>query len=127
MHKITVIRNFSSAHSLRGYRGKCEALHGHNWRVEISAAAETLDELGMVMDFGLLKAAVDAVLETLDHTFLNEVPPFDQINPSSENIARHIFEQTAGTIDDDRVRLVNCRVWESDNAYSTYEPSPAER
>jgi len=120
MHEVTVIRSFSAAHRLRGYRGKCEELHGHNWRVEVSAAAETLDELGMVIDFKVLKKAVDEILERLDHCYLNDVPPFDKINASSENLAQYIFTETAALIDDERVRLSRCVVWESDNAFSTY-------
>ncbi|MDP8222760.1 MAG: 6-carboxytetrahydropterin synthase QueD [Candidatus Lernaella stagnicola] len=126
MHEITVIRSFSSAHNLRGYRGKCEDLHGHNWRVEITVGAVTLDELGMVLDFKELKKAVDEVLERLDHRLLNDIPPFDEINPSSENLAKYIFEEVAPLVDDQRVRLLRCNVWESDNAYSTYFPDNAE-
>jgi 6-pyruvoyltetrahydropterin/6-carboxytetrahydropterin synthase len=120
MYEVTVMRSFSAAHSLRGYRGKCEALHGHNWRVEVSAAAAELDELGMVIDFKVLKEALSAVLAQLDHGYLNEIPPFDRLNPSSENLARHIYEETAKQLSQTRVQLVRVRVWESDNAYSTY-------
>jgi len=120
MYEVTVVRTFSAAHSLRGYRGLCEALHGHNWRVEITAAAAELDKLGMVIDFKELKASVDEVLERLDHRYLNEIPPFDTLNPSSEHLAKFVYEQVAEKIKNDRVRLVRCRIWESDNTYSTY-------
>ncbi len=120
MHEVTVIRSFSAAHSLRGYRGACEELHGHNWRVEVTAAAERLDKLGMVIDFKELKRVVDEVLERLDHHHLNEIPPFNQLNPSSENLAKFIFDAVAAQMNDERARLVKCRVWESDNAFSTY-------
>ena len=122
MNEVAVIRTFSSAHSLRGYQGKCEALHGHNWRVQMTARASVLDKLGMVLDFTELKAAVDSVLDRLDHRFLNEVPPFDTINPSSENLARYIFDEVAAVINDDRVHATRCDVWESDGAFSTYRP-----
>jgi 6-pyruvoyltetrahydropterin/6-carboxytetrahydropterin synthase len=122
MHEVTVICTFSAAHSLRGYRGKCEALHGHNWRVEVTAAADELDSLGMVIDFQELKAAVLAVLDAFDHHYLNEIPPFTEINPSSEHLARHVAAEVGRRVDTDRVRVVRCRVWESDNAYSTYIP-----
>ena len=120
MHEVTVIRSFSAAHSLRGHRGQCEALHGHNWRVELSVAGEDLDDLGMVVDFKELKKTLDDILAQFDHRYLNEISPFDRLNPSSENLARRIFDETAGRLDNPRVRVTRCRVWESDDAYSTY-------
>jgi 6-pyruvoyltetrahydropterin/6-carboxytetrahydropterin synthase len=120
MHEVTVIRSFSAAHSLRGYRGQCETLHGHNWRVELSVAGENLDEVGMVVDFKELKKTLDDVLAQFDHHYLNEISPFDRLNPSSENLARRIFDEAAGRLDSARARVVRCRVWESDDAFSTY-------
>ena len=122
MFEVSVVRTFCSAHRLRGYRGKCEDLHGHNWRVEVGATADALNELGMVIDFGELKKALDEVLAGLDHRYLNECPPFDAINPSSENLAKFIFDETARRLEGRPARLVRCRVWESDNSYSTYQP-----
>jgi 6-pyruvoyltetrahydropterin/6-carboxytetrahydropterin synthase len=122
MHEVTVIRSFSAAHCLRGYRGQCEELHGHNWRVELSAAGEELDELGMVVDFKTLKKTLDDILALFDHHYLNDIPPFDRLNPSSENLARFIFEEAAKVFNNDRVRMTRCRVWESDDAFSTYMP-----
>ena len=122
MYEVTAKRNFSSAHNLRGYQGECENLHGHNWGVEVTVAAETLDELGMVIDFKALKKAMDDVLARLDHAYLNEVPPFDEINPSCENMAHYICDAVSEKIDDDRVRVSRCRVWESEGSYSTYTP-----
>lgn len=120
MYTALVIRNFSSAHCLREYKGKCEAVHGHNWKVEITVGSETLDELGMVYDFSVLKQKADQLLDTFDHVFLNDVPPFDQVNPSSENIARVIYERMSEVVNDDRVTVLLVSVWESDNSKATY-------
>jgi len=120
MYELGVERTFSAAHSLRGYEGCCENLHGHNWRVEAVAAAETLDELGLALDFRVFKRAVDEILAELDHRYLNEIPPFDQINPSCENIARHIHEQLSARLNDDRVRIARVRVWESEGSSATF-------
>ncbi len=93
MYEIRIKGDFAAAHNLRDVGGKCESLHGHNFTVEVAVESEALDELGMVMDFRLLKDKTRAVLEILDHRYLNEVPPFDRLNPSSENMARHLFEE----------------------------------
>jgi 6-pyruvoyltetrahydropterin/6-carboxytetrahydropterin synthase len=124
MMRVSVKMSFSSAHSLRGYMGKCEALHGHNWDVEAVAEAETLDHLGMVIDFKILKKHLDDLLERYDHKHLNEIPPFDEINPSSENIAKFFFDELAKKIDDDRVKIAEMSVWESKGSRATYTPSP---
>ena len=95
-------------------------MHGHNWRVEVFVQGRELAEDGLLMDFHDIKAATKQVLEGIDHSFLNEVAPFDRINPSSENIARHIFESLSRTIDNDRVRVSRVAAWESDTACATY-------
>ena len=91
-YELIVKADFGAAHRLREYKGKCERLHGHNWKLDIYLAADGLDQEGMVMDFVDAKAAVRKVLEKYDHYNLNEVPPFDGLNPTSENIARVIAE-----------------------------------
>lgn len=92
--RLTVRREFAASHCLRHYQGKCERLHGHNFAVEAVVAGEALlPGVEFLMDFGDLKAMVDGVLAALDHRHLNEVPPFDRLNPSSENLARHVFDQ----------------------------------
>ena len=121
MYELTVEATFAAAHNLREYQGECERLHGHNWRVEVCVAAEGLDRLGMVMDFRDLKAALDGVLQELDHTYLNDVPPFDKSNPTTENLCRHIAARlAAGLPCNVSVRRVSC--WESDKCGASYMP-----
>ncbi len=89
MFEVMIERNFSSAHQLRGYRGKCENLHGHNYKIEIYARGRELDKTGLLVDFVELKAAADDIVNYLDHRNINELPPFDEeLNPSAENLAR---------------------------------------
>ena len=92
MYRVSVERDFDAAHYLRGYQGKCESLHGHRFRVVLKVAASGLDELGMAYDFTELKKHFDAILARFDHICLNDISPFDTINPSSENIARTIYD-----------------------------------
>ena len=120
MYEIAVHTYFSSAHSLREYKGKCEDLHGHNWKVAVQVEADTLDSLGMVMDFKTLKQELSNVIQRLDHRYLNDVPPFDTLNPSSENIACYIFQELKQSIDDHRVSVSKVTVWESENSAAVY-------
>ena len=116
MFSVKVEGHFSSAHNLRGYKGKCEALHGHNWKVQVVAVADELDTTGMVMDFTVVKAALKKVLEPLDHTYLNNIPYFKKANPTSERIAQYIFSRLKPAI----AGLHSVTVWESENASATY-------
>ena len=120
MYRVVVETHFSSAHCLRGYDGPCEALHGHNWKVTVSVQAKTLDDLGMVLDFKVLKQEVNKIIDQLDHTYLNEKAPFDAVNPSSENIACYIFQELKPKINDERKRISEVRVWESEGSMATY-------
>ena len=113
-YKISVIRYFSAAHNLRGFKGKCEKLHGHNWKVKVSLGGTKLNKTGMLMDFTDLKAVVDSVLSRLDHVYLNEVAPFDKTNPTAENIAGHIFGAVKKKIKSAKVEDVE--VWESESS-----------
>jgi 6-pyruvoyltetrahydropterin/6-carboxytetrahydropterin synthase len=117
MFSIKVEDSFSAAHNLRGYKGKCEELHGHNWKVEIVVTDDKLDKLGMVLDFKSLKKKLYAVLEKLDHKYLNNIPYFKKINPTSENIARFIF----GSLKSKISNLKSVTVWESESSSVTYE------
>ena len=117
MHSIKVESFFSSAHNLREYAGKCEALHGHNWKVEAVVQSKTLDKTGMVLDFKALKSQLSKVLEKLDHKYLNDLTYFKNINPTSENIAKFIYDALSKNIK----LLKSVTVWESNTSCSTYE------
>ena len=120
MYELTIKTDFSAAHNLRGYEGKCERLHGHNWHVEVYLEAETLNELEMAIDFKVLKAETNKVMEKFDHRYLNEVEPFDKLNTTAENIARIIFKELAAVIDDGNIRVSKVRAWESQKAAAAY-------
>lgn len=125
MYILTVEGSFSSAHQLRGYKGKCENLHGHNWKVVLSVRGEKLDEIGLLVDFNELKSILRGILDELDHKNINEVPYFTGHNPSSENIARFIAVQfTSGleTRNHANVILDSVTVWESETSRCTYVP-----
>ena len=119
MYSLKVQGTFSSAHNLRGYKGKCEDLHGHNWIVEIVIKSAKLDDIGMVLDFKYLKKKLNACLEQMDHKYLNKLSFFKKVNPTSENIARYIYDQLKPSIS-----LLSCvMVWENSTSSATYEPS----
>ena len=118
MYTIKVRSNFSGAHNLREYKGKCEELHGHNWHVEVVASAKDLDKAGMVVDFKELKELLDKTLAGLDHKYLNEVDQFKKVNPTSENIARYIYETVSKEKPDLKINEVT--VWETDTSSATY-------
>jgi 6-pyruvoyltetrahydropterin/6-carboxytetrahydropterin synthase len=114
-YQVSVIKGFSAAHALRGYKGKCERLHGHNWKVKVTLGSGKLDKTGMAMDFTDIKAVLGGVLLKFDHCFLNETAPFDKINPTAENIARVIFEDMAGKLPK-AVKVHEVEVWESETS-----------
>ena len=120
MYELMVETNFSSAHQLRGYKGECEKLHGHNWKVQVHVIAEKLNELDMAIDFHELKDFVGEVIAPLDHGLLNDLFPFTEKNPSSENIAKWIFDSLKKKINDDNLRLSAVTVWESEITSATY-------
>ncbi len=120
MYEIFKERTFSASHQLRGYQGNCERLHGHNWRVRIHVAADELDDHGMVIDFHELENMLTQVISPFDHRHLNDVPPFDAINPSSENLARYIAEQIASLLPSPRLKVLHCDIWESDASRARY-------
>ncbi|NOX20185.1 MAG: 6-carboxytetrahydropterin synthase QueD [Nitrospirae bacterium] len=120
MYELMIETTFSAAHQLRGYKGKCEELHGHNWKVQVHVTATKLNEIDIAIDFHDLKAYTNEVVKQLDHAFLNDLFPFTEINPSSENIARWIFESLKKKINNDYVKVSAVTVWESDTASATY-------
>lgn len=123
MHKPTyevkIITDFAAAHNLRNFRGKCENLHGHNWKVEVVIRGSQLNESGVLVDFGEVKAFTRELLAELDHKYLNEIPFFKEANPSSENIARFITEGLARKIDNEDRRIYSVSAWESSDACAT--------
>lgn len=120
MYEVMVREHFSSAHALRGYQGKCENLHGHNWVVEIFAHSTKLNSIGIALDFSTLKGALRQRLEELDHKDLNELPPFEDINPTSENIAKYLFDTMSRAVNGEGVRIVRVNVWETPNCRASY-------
>lgn len=120
MYELTIETGFASAHQLRGYKGKCEKLHGHNWKVQVSVTAERLNEIDLALDFHDLKRIANEVVSPLDHAFLNDIFPFTEKNPSSENIAKWIYESMKKKINDDNIRISAVTVWESDTASASY-------
>jgi len=119
MFRLEVESDFAAAHQLRAYQGKCENLHGHNWRVKLAVVGGKLDPVGMLVDFGILKEILNDYLSRLDHGFLNDQPPFDKINPTSENLARVLAEAIAGQLPD-KVKVEAVTVWESEKCCATY-------
>jgi 6-pyruvoyltetrahydropterin/6-carboxytetrahydropterin synthase len=122
MFELKILSHFSAAHQLTMVAKKCENLHGHNWRVEVCIKGEKLDEAGVVMDFGILKKHVKEIMGRLDHKFLNELPYFTDIQPSSENLAVYIATSLQEMIDLPGVAVSRVTTWESDDACATYYP-----
>lgn len=122
MYYLTIEDHFSSAHQLREYKGKCENLHGHNWRVLLTVRGDTLDKAGMLIDFNDLKAILKKITDYLDHKNLNQLPPFDELNPSSENLARYISEECQKHMDTYTLAVHAVEVYESDTSRCRYEP-----
>jgi 6-pyruvoyltetrahydropterin/6-carboxytetrahydropterin synthase len=120
MYEVTIKKSFSAAHRISEIGGNCEALHGHNFLVEDSVAAESLNEEGLLIDFRVVKQWTEEILAQLDHTYLNELDYFQNMNPSSEQIARLLYERIDAKARQAQVRLSRVTVWESDNSCATY-------
>jgi 6-pyruvoyltetrahydropterin/6-carboxytetrahydropterin synthase len=115
MFEVTVEQTFAAGHALRNYKGKCENVHGHNFRVQVTIEGEKLDDTGMLVDFIDVKAAMRGIIERLDHVFLNDIKPFDVKNPSAENIAEYFFSELGTRLKPSvPVRVREVRVWETD-------------
>lgn len=127
MFEIFVEETFAAGHALRGYKGKCENVHGHNYRVRVTLEGATLDHVGLLCDFVHLKRVIQEVIRSLDHKFLNDFPPFDTVNPSAENIAKYFYEQTAAQLPatPNGARIASITVWETDTTAATYRPPTA--
>jgi 6-pyruvoyltetrahydropterin/6-carboxytetrahydropterin synthase len=122
MFEISAEYSFAAGHALRGYKGKCENVHGHNYRVQVTVAGEKLDAAGLLMDFVDLRGAIKGVAERLDHRFLNDLAPFDKLNPSAENLAQYFCEQLQARIGGNGLRVSLVTVWETDTTSATYRP-----
>jgi len=122
MYQVSIEQHFDAAHFLRGYQGKCEALHGHRFRVVAKIEAPGVDDIGIAYDFTVLKQHLGNILSAFDHICLNEVPPFDKINPSSENIASTIYQQLTLKLAAAPVSLSCVEVWESPQSGVVYSP-----
>lgn len=121
MYELSLQTHFAAAHRLREYEGKCESLHGHNYHVDLVLGGRELNESGMLMDFKEAKAIAGDVVERLDHGYLNETEPFDEINPTTEQIARHIAVEVGRRLPEGiGVRSVTC--WESEKCAARYIP-----
>lgn len=121
---LKVVTDFASAHSLREYPGECRRLHGHNWKVEAEVAATALDPLGMAVDFKTIKQAAREIAGHLDHRYLNEIEPFDSLNPTAENLAAWFFAQLSQRLNNDRVRVAAITLWETERACVRYSEDP---
>jgi 6-pyruvoyltetrahydropterin/6-carboxytetrahydropterin synthase len=122
MYEVTIIKSFSAAHVLAEIGGKCEELHGHNFKVEATVAASDLNSTGLSIDFRIFKKWLDEILEDIDHRHLNIIPSFADINPSAENIAKYICEELRKRAQAVKVNVVRVKIWESENAAVTYIP-----
>lgn len=120
LFELKVISSFAAAHMLRDFRGKCENLHGHNWKIEVVLRGKSLEANGILVDFGEVKAAIREILEEVDHKYMNELPFFSQNNPSSENIAHFLFERLSAKLNTEKRRLYSVSAWESADACATY-------
>jgi 6-pyruvoyltetrahydropterin/6-carboxytetrahydropterin synthase len=123
MFEVSVEHTFAAGHALRNYRGKCENVHGHNYRVRVLVRGEQLDETGMLADFVVLKKLLREISEPLDHVFLNDLPPFDELNPSAENMAWYIWDKMQQQLKQPNpVEIAEVTVWETDIQSATYRP-----
>jgi 6-pyruvoyltetrahydropterin/6-carboxytetrahydropterin synthase len=121
MFEVTIEETFAAGHALRNYKGKCENVHGHNYRCQVTFEGEQLDEIGLLVDFVELKRAVHSVLDRMDHQWLNDFPPFDKLNPSAENMAKFIYDEVStGMKIPNNARLARVKLWETDTASATY-------
>jgi len=120
MYELKISSQFAAAHQLREFEGGCERLHGHNWKIEVTIQGERLGKDGLLIDFRVVKEATMKALGELDHRFLNELAPFKAVNPSSENIACHIFKTLSRELNAEDIKVSKVTAWESDSACATY-------
>ena len=122
MFEISVEYGFAAGHALREYKGKCENVHGHNYKVRVTLVGDKLNSAGLLMDFVELRAEIKGLVEKLDHRFLNDIPPFDQLNPSAENLAKYICDGIEPQARNQGLQVYGVTVWETDTTSATYRP-----
>ena len=124
MFQVSVEETFSAGHALRGYKGKCENVHGHNYRVQVTLEGPQLDGIGLLVDFTQLKEVMRCVIKRLDHQFINELTPFTTVNPSAENMAKYFYDEVSGQLRDlpAGARVTDVVIWETDTAMAKYRP-----
>ncbi len=127
MFEISVEYSFAAGHALRGYKGKCENVHGHNYKVQVTLAGEQLNSTGLLMDFVDLRASIKKLVERLDHRFLNDLAPFDRLNPSAENLAKYFSDELEPQVSAQGLRLEAVKIWETDTTSATYRPNTHAR
>lgn len=119
-YTMKILLDFAAAHLLRDYEGVCNRLHGHNWKVEVLVTATELDDVGMGMDFKVIKDATRELIGKLDHRNLNDIPPFDKINPTAENISEYLYSELAKVLNTDGIKVSAVTLWETDRASVTF-------
>ena len=124
-YTLKVLAEFAAAHQLRGYPGNCSRMHGHNWKVEVEVTGCKLDEVGMVTDFKTMKKAAKAVADRLDHFYLNDIPPFECINPTAENLAAWFYREVGLLLNNEHAHVSAVTLWETDRACVTYRETSA--
>jgi len=123
MFEVTVEETFAAGHALRNYKGKCENVHGHNYRVQVTLSGPELDSIGLLVDFVVVKKLMQTAVDRLDHQYLNDLAPFDVLNPSAENMAKYFYDEISGGLGQSTpVQLDQVRVWETDTSSATYRP-----
>ena len=124
MFQVTVDETFSSGHALRGYKGKCENVHGHNYKLRVTLEGPQLDSIGLLYDFTHLKRVIREIVGGVDHKFLNDLAPFDVVNPSAENLAKYFYDETARQMKamPEGARVTSVTIWETDTTSATYWP-----
>ena len=124
MFQVSVEDTFSSGHALRGYKGKCENVHGHNYKVRVTLEGPQLDSVGLLYDFTHLKRVIREIVGGVDHKFLNDMAPFDVINPSAENLAKYFYDETTRQMNamPEGARVTSITIWETDTTSATYRP-----
>ena len=124
MFQVSVEETFSAGHALRGYKGKCENVHGHNYRVRVTIEGPQLDSIGLLVDFTHVKQVIRGIIAGLDHQFINDLAPFKTVNPSAENLAKYFYEETKGQLKGmpSGAAISEVTVWETDTASAQYRP-----